>query len=97
VVHISTVGVSAIILPDGTVQQRSGHFRQEVLESDIPLRTSLTLATRVGAGPEAVLAALGVALLIGGALVGRRRGSVRSTGSTRPTGSPIEPAAAMLQ
>ena len=73
VVHISTVGVSAIILPDGTVQQRSGHFRQEVLESDIPLRTSLTLATRVGVWPEAILAALGVALLIGGALAGRRR------------------------
>jgi apolipoprotein N-acyltransferase len=73
VVHISTVGVSGIILPNGTVQQRSGHFRQEVLESDIPLRTSLTLATRLGTWPEAVLAALGVALLIGGALAGRRR------------------------
>ncbi len=72
VVHISTVGVSAIILPDGTVQQRSGHFRQEVLESDVPLRTSLTVATRVGAGPEVLLAALAAALLIGGALAGRR-------------------------
>jgi apolipoprotein N-acyltransferase len=76
VVHISTVGVSAIILPDGTVQQRSGHFRQEVLESDVPLRTSLTVATRVGAGPEVLLAALAVALLIGGALAGRRNRAV---------------------
>ena len=77
VVHISTVGVSAIILPDGTVQQRSAHFRQEVLESEVPLRTSLTVATRVGARPEAILAALGVALLIGGALGGRRLGHGR--------------------
>lgn len=75
VVHISTVGVSAIIRPDGTVQQRSGHFRQEVLESDIPLRTSLTVAMRVGAWPEAILAALGVALLVGAALGGRARRS----------------------
>jgi apolipoprotein N-acyltransferase len=77
VVHISTVGVSAIILPDGTVQQRSGHFRQEVLESEVPLRTSLTVATRVGVWPEVVLAALGVALLIGGALGARRAGTGR--------------------
>jgi apolipoprotein N-acyltransferase len=79
VVHISTVGVSAIILPDGTVQQRSGHFRQEVLESDVPLRTSLTLATRVGVWPETLLAALGVALLLGGALGARRRRSAAPT------------------
>jgi len=90
VVHISTVGVSAIILPDGTVQQRSGHFRQEVLESDVPLRTSLTLATRVGDWPEAILAALGVALLIGGALGGRRRAA-----SPAPT-APTAPAAPIL-
>jgi apolipoprotein N-acyltransferase len=84
VVHISTVGVSAIILPDGTVQQRSGHFRQQVLESDVPLRASLTLATRVGVWPEAVLAALGVVLLLGGALGGRRR-RLAERRSTAPT------------
>jgi apolipoprotein N-acyltransferase len=84
VVHISTVGVSAIILPDGTVQRRSGHFRQEVLESDVPLRTSLTLATRVGAWPEAILAALGVALLLGGALGGRRRAAASAPTEAAP-------------
>jgi apolipoprotein N-acyltransferase len=77
VVHISTVGVSAIIRPDGTVQQRSGHFRQEVLESDIPLRTSLTLATRVGVWPEVILAVMGVALLFGGGLGGALGGRGR--------------------
>jgi apolipoprotein N-acyltransferase len=85
VVHISTVGVSAIILPNGTVTQRSGHFRQEVLESGVPLRTSLTLATRIGAWPEAVLALLGVALLIGGAVGARSRRSAVQ-GSTLGSG-----------
>jgi apolipoprotein N-acyltransferase len=73
VVHISTVGVSAIILPDGTVQQRSGHFRSEVLESSVPLRTSMTVATRVGAWPEGILAALGLALLVAAAVGDRSR------------------------
>jgi apolipoprotein N-acyltransferase len=73
VVHISTVGVSAVILPDGRVEQRSGLFRQEVMESDVPLRTSLTLATRVGGWPEGILATLGAGLLIAGALIRRRR------------------------
>lgn len=76
VVHISTVGVSAIILPDGTIRQRSGHFTPEVLESDVPLRTSLTVATRVGGWPEAILAALGIGLLIAGATI--RRSDLRN-------------------
>ena len=77
VVHISTVGVSAIILPDGTVQQRSGPFTADVLESDVPLRTSLTVATRVGEWPEGILAGLAVALLLAGALL-RRRATVKA-------------------
>jgi apolipoprotein N-acyltransferase len=71
VVHVSTVGVSAIVLPNGTVRQRTGLFRQEVLEATVPLRTSLTMATRVGEWPEGILAALGVGLLMVAAL-GRR-------------------------
>jgi apolipoprotein N-acyltransferase len=74
VVHISTVGVSAIILPDGTVQQRSGPFTADALESDVPLRTSLTVATRVGEWPEGILTGMALALLLVGAL--RRRASL---------------------
>jgi apolipoprotein N-acyltransferase len=73
VVHISTVGVSAIIRPDGTIQQKSPHFTPDVLEGDVPLRTEMTLAVRVGAWPEGVLAGLAVALLLAGAFAGRRR------------------------
>lgn len=39
------------------------------------LRSSATVATRVGGWPEAALSALGVAALIAGALAGRRLGS----------------------
>jgi apolipoprotein N-acyltransferase len=42
-----------------------------VLESDVPLRTSLTLATRVGGWPEGILAALGMALLIASAKISK--------------------------
>jgi apolipoprotein N-acyltransferase len=77
VVHISTVGISALIEPDGTVVRRSGHFDREVLEADVPLRTAKTVATRVGAGPEWVLAGtgLGLALLGLGSVRRRRAGS----------------------
>lgn len=60
VVHISTVGVSALIGPDGVIQQKSGHFTQEVLTGALPLRTDRTIATRVGAWPEALLVAIGL-------------------------------------
>lgn len=75
VVHISTVGISAIIAPDGTVVRRSGHFRQEVLESDVALRTRQTVSTRVGAAPEWLLAGLALGLLVAGAAARRRAAS----------------------
>jgi apolipoprotein N-acyltransferase len=64
VIHVSTVGISAIIGPGGTVEQRSGHFTQQVLEADVPLRTTMTMATRAGAWPEWILAGLGAALVL---------------------------------
>jgi apolipoprotein N-acyltransferase len=72
VVNISTVGVSGIILPDGTVAERSGHYTQEVLEATVPLRTAQTIATRVGEWPEWILTGLALALLAGSALAARR-------------------------
>ncbi|MCE0540644.1 apolipoprotein N-acyltransferase [Kineosporia rhizophila] len=73
VVNISTVGVSGIILPDGTVAERSGHYTQEVLEATVPLRTEQTIATWVGEWPEWTLTALALALLIGAPITRRVR------------------------
>jgi apolipoprotein N-acyltransferase len=62
VVHVSTVGVSALIGPDGRVLSSTGHFTREVMSAELPLRTAQTLATRVGAGPEALLSLVGLVI-----------------------------------
>jgi apolipoprotein N-acyltransferase len=79
VVHISTVGVSALIAPDGSVVERSGHFTQEVLQARLPLRTDSTLATRAGAWPEALVALLGLGLVGAAGLRGRRADRAAAT------------------
>lgn len=52
VVHVSTVGVSALITPDGVVHQPTSLFTQAVLSGTLPLRSELTLAARVGDWPQ---------------------------------------------
>ncbi|MFF9348969.1 apolipoprotein N-acyltransferase [Streptomyces sp. NPDC014734] len=56
-----TSGVSAIIRPDGTVVQQTKLFTPDVLVDKVPLRSSLTPATRLGTLPEGVLALIAVA------------------------------------
>jgi apolipoprotein N-acyltransferase len=70
IVHVSTVGVSALITPDGTVHQPSTLFTAAVLAGELPLRTERTVADRVGRWPEN-LASGGVAMML--ALLGLRR------------------------
>lgn len=73
VVHISTVGVSGLITPDGVVHDKSSLFTAKALEGDLPLRTNLTLAVRVGAVPE-WLGCAAALLLCAVAVVGNRAG-----------------------
>jgi len=68
----ATSGVSAVIAPDGTVQQRTTLFTPAALVADVPLRTTTTLAARLGAAPEWLLVAIGVAALTGAGLRRRR-------------------------
>ncbi len=56
----ATSGVSAVITPDGAVQQRTGEMEQAVLNAVVPLRDGRTVADRVGAAPEWTLALGGV-------------------------------------
>jgi apolipoprotein N-acyltransferase len=70
IVHVSTVGVSAMITPDGTAHQRSALFTPALLAADLPLRTDRTVADRVGAWPE-TLACAGFAMML--VLLGLRR------------------------
>lgn len=70
-----TSGVSAIIMPDGTVTQRTGMFVADSLVQEVPLRSSRTPATRLGALPEAALvvaAAGGLGLAVAARVRGRR-------------------------
>ncbi|MDN5767995.1 MAG: apolipoprotein N-acyltransferase [Humibacillus sp.] len=84
VVHVSTVGQSALITPDGTAHQVTSLFTQAVVRGALPLRSSMTLATRLGAAPE-WLAAAGLLVLVGVTLV-TSRGERRMTRRTRARG-----------
>jgi apolipoprotein N-acyltransferase len=58
VVVASTTGYSAIIAPDGQLVEKSGTWRQAILEAKVPLITYTTLADRVGPWPEYVITIL---------------------------------------
>ncbi len=64
VVHVSTVGVSGLITPDGTVHQPTALFTAAALHGQLPMRDAVTVATVAGAWPEyAACVALLVLLL----------------------------------
>ncbi len=63
VVHVSTVGQSALITPDGTAHQVTSLFTQAVVRGALPLRDSTTMATRVGEAPEWAAAAALIVML----------------------------------
>jgi apolipoprotein N-acyltransferase len=60
VVVATTSGVSAVLLPDGSVVSSTPQFTPSVLVERIPLKTTTTLASRMRSVPEWVLAAIGV-------------------------------------
>lgn len=70
-----TSGVSAVIMPDGRITQKTGMFVPAYLVQKVPLRTSETPATRLGILPEMALvlvAAGGLGWAIGSGLRRRR-------------------------
>jgi apolipoprotein N-acyltransferase len=64
VVHVSTVGQSALITPDGTAHQVTSLFTQALVRGALPLRDATTVATRLGEVPEWAAAAALVLLLV---------------------------------
>ena len=73
IVHVSTVGVSALITPDGTAHQRTALFTSALLAGDLPLRTAATVADRVGGWPEYLACGAVVLLLLRRGVPRRRR------------------------
>ncbi|MFF8839288.1 apolipoprotein N-acyltransferase [Streptomyces sp. NPDC015130] len=63
-----TSGVSAVIRPDGEIVAQTKMFTPDVLVEKVPLRSSLTPATRMGTLPEAALVTLAAAGLLWSAL-----------------------------
>lgn len=81
-VQVSTVGVSAVISPNGTVAADTGLFTAEQLVARLPLRESLTPATRLGAWPSLLVGVLAVAMTVAGAA-----GAARVRRADRPEGA----------
>src|SRR5690606_5051668 len=67
-VQISTVGVSGVILPNGAVTQSTELFTADQMIASLPLRTSQTWATRLGAWPAWGIDALAVCAVLSGAV-----------------------------
>ncbi|WP_277210333.1 apolipoprotein N-acyltransferase [Isoptericola croceus] len=76
-VQVSTVGVSGVVTPDGSLVATTELFTADQLVAALPLRTTLTPAVQAGYWPGWVVSALGVALAATGlvAAVRERRGS----------------------
>ena len=80
-VQISTVGVSAIIEPNGVVAQETELFTAEQMIATLPLRDSLTPATRAGDWPALTVDALAVWIVLAGMV-----GAARLPRAERPDG-----------
>ena len=75
--NISTVGTSAMILPDGKIVEQLDTYTANVMRQELPLRTSLTPAMMVGATLEMAnnFAALGMLIFFFVTSIRNRRGS----------------------
>ncbi|WP_246036776.1 MULTISPECIES: apolipoprotein N-acyltransferase [Cellulomonas] len=65
-VQISTVGVSAVIAPNGAVTQSTDLFTAAQMVATLPLRTSLTPAARLGEWPAWAFDALALCVVAAG-------------------------------
>ncbi|MGO1317397.1 MAG: apolipoprotein N-acyltransferase [Cellulomonadaceae bacterium] len=67
-VQVSTVGVSGVIAPNGVLRQETELFTPATMVADLPLRSSLTPAVRLGAVPMWVVTSLGALLAVAGTI-----------------------------
>jgi apolipoprotein N-acyltransferase len=85
VLQVATTGMSAVIGPDGTIRQKSGAlYTADEIVASVPLRTSITLATRLGAGPEYALSGIALAALAWSIWLGVRARRVRGPAESGP-------------
>jgi apolipoprotein N-acyltransferase len=84
VINISTVGTSAVILPDGTIAQQLETYTSAVMVADVPLRTTVTPAVLIGRQLEWLACGLGLSALLISALAARGRRGEESQALFRP-------------
>jgi len=82
VVHVSTVGHSAIFTPEGRRISFVDHWEQGAVLADVPLREGTTPAVAAGPWIAIAVSAVGMAGWLA-ALAGRRR-AIAPTAATRP-------------
>jgi apolipoprotein N-acyltransferase len=69
----ATSGISAVVAPDGEVVARAPERAARTLVETVQLHDGRTLASRVGAAPEWLLAAMGLGAAAVAVVLGRRR------------------------
>ncbi|WP_435111078.1 apolipoprotein N-acyltransferase [Nocardiopsis synnemataformans] len=72
-VVVSTSGVSAVVNPDGTLAYSSPEAVPDIHVAELEAMEGTTVATRLGAVPEALLSALGLGAAVVAVVLGRRR------------------------
>lgn len=72
VINISTIGTSAIVAADGTIEEQLAADVRGVLIADVERRSGITAGVVVGPYVEAGALILGIALTLGGAVSSRR-------------------------
>lgn len=73
VVNISTVGTSAVVMPDGTIMAELPRRTADAMVVEVPLSTTITPAVVIGHGVEWTVVTIAVGGLIGAAWGARRR------------------------
>lgn len=82
VIVAGTVGISAVIAPDGRELARTNFFEPAFLDMQVRLKTSLTPASKWGPITQSVLVALGIAAVL--AAIMHNGGFTRVTRRLRP-------------
>ena len=81
IVHVSTVGVSAFINPDGTYEDKTSLFTAAAEQGEPVIRSQVTVSDRIGDAPE--YAAAAIALALAGVARWQRRGAARVQAQNR--------------
>ncbi|MEU7476688.1 apolipoprotein N-acyltransferase [Lentzea sp. NPDC042327] len=86
VVVAAISGVSAVVRPDGSVVRSTGMFTDDLLVDTVPLRSSLTIATRFGGALHVVFTGAAFVACLAGLWQRRRR---RGVTEDHPMRSPL--------